>query len=86
MAGKNERLTLANHIAIAYLDEKDRTEYYEYLTYLIQKGYLEEEIEELALEKVQGVDGIRALRVKVKPAVVADRPLPSEPILLKDGR
>ena len=66
VAGKNERLTLANHIAIAYLDEHDRSEYYEYLEYLIEEGYLEPEIEELTLEKVQGVDGIRALRVKVR--------------------
>ena len=83
VAGKNERLTLANHIAIAYLDEKDRTEYYEYLTYLIQEGYLEEEIEELALEKVQGVDGIRALRVKVKPAPVSEQPQATERLALK---
>ncbi len=66
VAGKNERLTLAGHIAIAYLDDKDKIEYQQYLTYLEQEGYIEPKIEELTLEKVQGVEGIRALRVKVK--------------------
>ncbi|MGD1890115.1 MAG: hypothetical protein ACFB15_05890 [Cyclobacteriaceae bacterium] len=32
----------------------------------MQEGYIEPKIEELTLEKVQGVEGIRALRVKVK--------------------
>ena len=66
VVGKNERLTLAGHIAIAYLDDKDKTEYQQYLTYLAGEGYIEPNIEELVLEKVQGVEGIRALRVKVK--------------------
>jgi hypothetical protein len=66
VVGKNERLTLAGHIAIAYLDDKDKTEYQQYLNYLVQEGYIEPKIEELTLEKVQGVEGIRALRVKVK--------------------
>ena len=66
VAGKNERLTLAGHIAIAYLDEKDKAQYLQFLNYLVQEGYIEPKIEELSLEKVQGVEGIQALRVKVK--------------------
>ena len=66
VAGKNERLTLAGHIAIAYLDEKDKAQYLQFLNYLAQEGYIEPKIEELSLEKVQGVEGIQALRVKVK--------------------
>ncbi|MEM6842537.1 MAG: hypothetical protein AAF632_09955 [Bacteroidota bacterium] len=66
VADKNERLTLAGHIAITYLDDKDKNEYHQYLTYLVQENYIEPKIEELTLEKVQGVEGIKALRVKVK--------------------
>ncbi|MEZ5038937.1 MAG: hypothetical protein R2828_03570 [Saprospiraceae bacterium] len=60
-----ERLTQAGKIAIVYLQEKDRQEYLGYLEYLIRKGYITEEIEQLDLEKMQGADGLKALRVTV---------------------
>ena len=63
--GTNERLTQAGKIAIVYLQEKDRQEYLTYLEYLIRKGYITEEIEQLELEKLQGADGLKALRVTV---------------------
>lgn len=64
--GKNERLTLKGKIAIVYLQEKDKKEYLDYLDYLLKRGYITEEIEDLDLEKLQGVEGLRALRVTVK--------------------
>lgn len=63
--GTTERLTLANKIAIVYLEEKDKVEYLEYLDYLLSKGLIEDNIEELELEKLQGAEGLRALRVSV---------------------
>jgi len=63
--GTTERLTQAGKIAIVYLQEKDREEYLNYLEYLIRKGYITEEIEQLELEKLQGADGLKALRVTV---------------------
>ncbi len=63
--GSGERLTQAGKIAIVYLQEKDRQEYLTYLEYLIRKGYITEEIEQLELEKLQGADGLKALRVTV---------------------
>lgn len=63
--GTGERLTQAGKIAIVYLQEKDRQEYLTYLEYLIRKGYITEEIEQLELDKLQGADGLRALRVTV---------------------
>ena len=63
--GTKERLTQAGKIAIVYLQEKDRQEYLTYLEYLIRKGYITEEIEQLELEKLQGADGLKALRVTV---------------------
>ena len=63
--GTNERLTQSGKIAIVWLQEKDRQEYIEYLNHLVLKGYVEEEIEDLELERLQGADGLRALRVTV---------------------
>lgn len=63
--GTKERLTQAGKIAIVYLQDKDRQEYLNHLEYLIRKGYITEEIEQLELEKLQGADGLKALRVTV---------------------
>lgn len=64
--GSQERLTQAGKIAIVYAAEKDRTEYLHYLTYLKRQGIIETEIEDLDLDKLQGVQGLKALRVTVK--------------------
>lgn len=64
--GRNERLRQAGKIAIVYTTEKDRLEYLEYLNYLIAQGIIEDEVEELILERLQGVQGLRALRVTVR--------------------
>ncbi len=64
--GTDERLTQAGKIAIVYLQEKDRLEYLDYLEYLKHDGYITDEIEDLKLGKLQGVQGLRALRVSVK--------------------
>lgn len=61
-----ERLTQPRKIAIVYSHPKEAHEYREYLEYLQGKGYLEGEIEDVELEKLQGVQGLRALRVTVK--------------------
>ncbi len=61
----DERLTQPGKIAIVYSQEKDALEYTQYLEYLQNKGYLEDGIEHLKLEELQGVSGLRALRVKV---------------------
>jgi hypothetical protein len=61
-----ERLTVSGKIAIAYQHEEDRQEYMRYLQYLIQTAHIEPEIEELNLQRFQGVQGLKALRVTVK--------------------
>lgn len=63
--GTSERLTQSGKIAIVYLHSKDRLEYMEYLNFLASKGYIAPEIENLKLGKLQGVDGLQALRVTV---------------------
>jgi hypothetical protein len=61
-----ERLTQPDKIAIIYFSDRGAGEYGEYIARLQEEGLLEEEIERLDLEDVQGVTGLRALRVTVK--------------------
>ena len=63
--GTGERLTVKGKIAIAYTSEKDKIEYLGYLNFLREKKYIKREIEDLTLSKMQGVEGLRALRVTV---------------------
>ncbi|MFK8007277.1 MAG: GAF domain-containing protein [Saprospiraceae bacterium] len=63
--GTGERLTVKGKIAIAYTSEKDKTEYLGYLNFLKEKKYITGKIEDLTLSKMQGVEGLRALRVTV---------------------
>jgi hypothetical protein len=66
IANTEERLTQPGKIAIVYSQAKEATEYLEYIDYLQNKGILEEEIENVEIEELQGVKGLQALRVKVK--------------------
>ncbi len=60
-----ERLTQPNTIAIVYTNAKDAEEYKGYIAYLQSKGLLEQEVEQLELEEMQGVYGLKAIRVRV---------------------
>ena len=60
-----ERLTLAGMISIVYLHDKDRDEYLDYIDYLQQTGCVEGEVEDLVLDPLQSVNGLRALRFRV---------------------
>ncbi len=64
--GTGERLTQSGKVAIVYLSEKDKLEYLEFMGYLREKDYIEDELEDLSLEKLQGAEGLRALRITVK--------------------
>ncbi len=63
--GTNERITQPGRIAIIYSQEQDAIEYRKYLHFLTAKGHLNKGIEDLELENLQGVTGLRALRVEV---------------------
>ena len=65
IADTKERLTKSGKISIVYMNEKDKLEYLDYIYYLVNKGYLTDTIEELPLEKLQGVQGLQALRVTI---------------------
>lgn len=60
-----ERITQKGKIAIIYSHDSDEKEYLNYVKYLQTKNYLGRQIELLELEDVQGVIGLRALRVNV---------------------
>jgi hypothetical protein len=61
----NERLTQPGKIAIVYSQPKDAAEYTEYIEFLQNKKLLKPGIEHHDLEELQGVVGMKALRVDV---------------------
>ncbi|HQW43118.1 MAG: hypothetical protein IPP02_16705 [Chitinophagaceae bacterium] len=61
----NERLTQPGKIAIVYSQSKDAAEYTEYIEFLQNKKLLKPGIENHDLEELQGVVGLKALRVDV---------------------
>jgi GAF domain-containing protein len=63
--GSEERLTMPGKIAIVYSQSSEAHEYKRYFDYLRSKDYITGEIEELELEPLQGVQGLKALRIKV---------------------
>ena len=63
--GTDERLTQPGKVAIVYSQTKDAAEYTEYIEFLQNKGLLKPGIEHHDLEELQGVVGMKALRVEV---------------------
>lgn len=61
----NERLTAPGKIAIVYTSQKEADEYMVHCRYLQGQNLLMPEIEILELEQLQGVVGLKALRVTV---------------------
>ena len=68
-----ERLTQPGMIAIVYSQDRDAVEYEKYVEYLQAKGYLEKNVEYLELEELQGVRGLKAMRVRVKTSKAAGK-------------
>lgn len=60
-----ERLTQIGKIAIVYTQNLEAVEYKKYIEYLSAKGYLDNNIEELVLDELQGIKGLKALRVGI---------------------
>jgi len=64
--GTKERITAPGKIAIIYSNEQDAREYRIYIRFLKAKGYLKNKpIEDHELENLQGITGLRALRVEL---------------------
>jgi hypothetical protein len=61
----HERLTQPGKIALVYSNQKEVQEYEEYIGFLQSKGLLHKQTEYLELEEMQGLKGMKALRVEV---------------------
>ncbi|MFD2940593.1 GAF domain-containing protein [Flavobacterium notoginsengisoli] len=63
--GTSERITEKEKITIVYSQNSEEAEYLKYIKYLQHKKILEPAIEQFEVEDLQGVSGLRAIRVKV---------------------
>ena len=63
--GTAERVTQPGKVALIYSQPGEAQEYRAYIEYLQSLGYLAGGVEQLDLEELQGVHGLRALRVQV---------------------
>ena len=61
----NERLMQPGKLAIIYSQEKESKEYVNYLQYLQSINYIGPDIEWLTLTDLQGITGLKALRVEI---------------------
>jgi hypothetical protein len=78
--GTTERVTQPGKVALIYSQPGEALEYRAYIEYLQSLGYLSGGAEQLDLEELQGVQGLRALRVQV----ALDNPKLQERINLTD--
>lgn len=63
--GTDERITQPGKITIVFSQKTDEIEYLKYVNFLQSKKHLGEEVEILELEDLQGVTGLKAIRVNV---------------------
>jgi hypothetical protein len=62
----DERLTQPGKIAIVYLNSWEAQDYLSYIRILQGEGILNDDVEYIEIEELQGVDGLKALRVGIK--------------------
>ncbi len=65
----SERLTQPGKIAIVYFNENDLEQYLTYIKICQDEGILQNDFELLELEELQGVSGLKAVRVNVNPSM-----------------
>ncbi|MGY4386144.1 hypothetical protein ACVWYN_003194 [Pedobacter sp. UYP24] len=63
--GSDERLTQPGKIAIVYFNSSKAREYLGYIKILQKQGLLNNDLEYLEIEELQGVEGLKALRIGV---------------------
>ncbi|TBW26634.1 GAF domain-containing protein [Gramella sp. KN1008] len=63
--GTEERVTQKGKMTIVYSQSSDEREYLQYIKYLQAKDYFGDQVEVLELEDVQGVVGLKAIRVNI---------------------
>ena len=63
--GTEERLTQAGKLVVVYSQKQEEIEYLRYIDFLTSKGYFNSELEIVELEGMQGVPGLKAIRVGI---------------------
>ena len=63
--GSSERITAKEKITIVYSHTNEETEYLNYIKFLQFKKILEPTVEQFEVEELQGISGLKAIRVKV---------------------
>ncbi|WP_299338893.1 GAF domain-containing protein [uncultured Psychroserpens sp.] len=63
--GTDERITQNGKITIVYSQREDEQEYLQYVRFLQSKNVLDKEVEILELDDLQGVTGLKAIRVNI---------------------
>jgi len=80
--GTKERITQPGKIAIVYSQDKDAQEYLKYINYLRASNFLTTDpIEYLDLQNLQGISGLKALRVNVKYEIKYENKISSKEII-----
>ncbi|WP_367268978.1 GAF domain-containing protein [uncultured Flavobacterium sp.] len=64
--GTNERITEKGKIVIVYSQKQEEMEYRRYIKALQHKGLITDTIEQFDVEDLQGVTGLKALRITIK--------------------
>lgn len=63
--GTNDRLTQAHTVSVIFSQAKEEAEYMSYIKYITHLNFIEPHIERFDLEHMQGVSGLKAMRMKV---------------------
>ncbi len=63
--GTEERVTQKGKMTIIYSQKEDETEYLRYVNFLQSKSMLDDDLELLELQDLQGVTGLKAIRVSL---------------------
>lgn len=71
--GTKERITEKEKITIVYSNKQEEKEYLDYIKYLQHIELLEDTIEQFEVENLQGVSGLKAIRVKVINTSISDK-------------
>ena len=78
ICGTSERVTQPGQLAIVYSTASEGAEYRRYVEFLQSKGYLAPGLEELELEDLPGISGLKALRVTIASKVETDEATPPD--------
>ncbi len=77
--GTSERVTQPGQLAIVYSTASEAAEYRRYVEFLQNKGYFAPGLEELELEDLPGISGLKALRVTIASREETDEAPPARP-------